>query len=71
MAARQAQMERRLRELDRAEQTAHRRPAALDELEARLREEFEEQERRLAAERREVAALYRRLRQGEDAGWAH
>ena len=45
----QAQMDRRLRDVDRAEQAAQRRIAELDELEVRLREEFEEQERRLAA----------------------
>jgi hypothetical protein len=61
--ANQEEMERRLRALDLAEQVAQRRVADLDDLEVRLREEFEEQERRLADQRRDVAALYARLRQ--------
>jgi hypothetical protein len=59
----QSQMEERLRALDRAEQAAQRRVADLDELEAQLRDEFEDQERRLAEQRREVASLSARLRQ--------
>jgi hypothetical protein len=59
----QAQMEQRLRALDQAEQAAQRRVAEMDELEAQLRDEFEEQERRLAEKRSEVAALSARLRQ--------
>jgi len=62
--ANQEEMERRLRSLDLAEQAAQRRVAELDELEVRLREEFEEQEQRLAAQRRDVTALYARLRRG-------
>ena len=62
--ANQEEMERRLRALDLAEQAAQRRVADLDDLEVRLREEFEEQERRLADQRRDVAAMYARLRQG-------
>ena len=60
--AHQAQMEQRLRELDETEQVAQRRVAELDELEVRLRDEFEEQERQLAEQRREIAALNARLR---------
>ena len=60
----QEEMERRLRALDLAEQAAQRRVAELDELEVQLREEFEDQERRLAAQRRDVTAMYARLREG-------
>ena len=49
--------------VDLAEQAAQRRVADLDDLEVRLREEFEEQERRLADQRRDVAAMVARLRQ--------
>ncbi len=59
----QAEMEQRRRALERAEQAAQRREAELDELEARLRAEFEEQDRQLSERRREVNALYARLRQ--------
>jgi hypothetical protein len=55
-------MEERLNDLEKVEQAAQRRIAELDELEVRLREEFEEQERQLAEQRGEVAALYTRLR---------
>jgi hypothetical protein len=41
-------MEQRLRALGQAEKAAERRSAELEELEVRLREEFEEQERQLA-----------------------
>jgi DNA repair exonuclease SbcCD ATPase subunit len=67
MRAGQEQMEQRLRELDRVEQAAQRRVAELDELEARLRAEFEGQERQLAEQRREIAALRARLRQQAEA----
>jgi hypothetical protein len=59
----QTQMEQRRRALDKAEQAAQRRVAELDELADRLREEFEEQERQLAVKRKDVNALYARLRQ--------
>ena len=59
----QVQMEQRRRALDKAEQAAQRRVAELDELEIRLRDEFEQQERQLAERRKDVAALYARLRQ--------
>jgi chromosome segregation ATPase len=64
----QAQMDKRLRDLDRAEQAVQRRVAELDELEARLREEFEGQERQLAEQRRDITALYARLRQRAQEG---
>jgi hypothetical protein len=59
----QGQMEQRRRALDKAEQAAQRRVAELDELEVRLREEFEQEEQKLAERRKDVAALYARLRQ--------
>jgi chromosome segregation ATPase len=69
LRANQAQIEQRLRNLDRAEQAVQRRLVELDELEARLRLEFEEQERQLAEQRRAVAAVYAKLRQRPvDAG---
>jgi DNA repair exonuclease SbcCD ATPase subunit len=67
MRAGQEQMEQRLRELDRAEQAAQGHVAELDELEARLRAEFEGQERQLAEQRREIAALRARVRQQAEA----
>jgi chromosome segregation ATPase len=63
MREHQAQIEQRLRALEHAELGVQRRVAELDDLESRLREEIEEQERRLAAQRREVAALAGRVRQ--------
>ena len=56
-------MEQRLRALDLAEQSAARRMAELDEMEIRLRDEVEEQERELAHQRQEILALQERLRQ--------
>jgi hypothetical protein len=62
-----AQMERRYQALEQAEEAARRRMAELDELENRLTQEFERQERQLALERRQVEALRARLRlQGVD-----
>ncbi len=60
--ARQAQMEQRYAALDKAEETSKRRVAELDEMEDQLRREFEQSERALAAERREIETLRSRLR---------
>jgi hypothetical protein len=57
-----AQMEQRCRTLEKAEEAAKRRLAELDDLEERLREEFETQERQLAQERRELETLRNQLR---------
>ncbi len=56
-----AQMEQRYQALERAEEVARRRMAELDELENRLTQEFEKQERQLALERRQIEALRARL----------
>jgi hypothetical protein len=61
-AARQKQLEERLQAADRAETAAQQRIAEVEELEARLRHEIEDQERLLAAERRELEHLYDNLR---------
>lgn len=67
IADRLAQMEQRYQALERAEEAARRRMAELDELENRLTQEFERQERQLALERRQVETLRARLRlQGAD-----
>jgi hypothetical protein len=75
LAARQAQWEQRLLDLDRAEAAAQRRVAELDDLEARLRQEFEAQERQVTAERQEITAFHARLRHlptpTEPRGCAH
>ncbi len=68
IAGRLAQMEQRYLALEQAEEAARRRMAELDELENRLMQEFEKQERELALERRQVATLHARLhldRKGE------
>jgi chromosome segregation ATPase len=54
---RAAQMEERYQALEKAEEAVKRRLKELDELEDRLHQEFEEQEQRLARERREIAGL--------------
>jgi chromosome segregation ATPase len=59
---RRAEIEQRLLALDKAETAVQRRGAELEEFEERLRQDFEEQERRLAEERREIDALRTRLR---------
>ena len=67
IADRLAQMEQRYQALEQAEETARRRMAELDELENRLTQEFEKQERQLALERRQIEAVRARLRlQGFD-----
>jgi DNA repair exonuclease SbcCD ATPase subunit len=62
-AARQAQLDQRFNTLEKAEEAAQQRLAELDDLETRLREEIEERETQLAAERRAVEALAAQLRQ--------
>jgi hypothetical protein len=60
--ARQVQMEQRFAALEQAEQALQRRIAELDEVEQLLRNEFEQQERRLAFERQEIDVLRFKLR---------
>jgi hypothetical protein len=66
IADRLAQMEQRYQALDQAEEAARRRMAELDELENRLMQEFEKQERQLALERRQIETL--RLKGMKDEG---
>jgi chromosome segregation ATPase len=68
LTAQQAQLAGRLESADRAEAAASRRLAELEELEVRLYREISEQERQLAAERRELRALEDRLRRGAALG---
>jgi chromosome segregation ATPase len=63
LAARRSQLEQRLADVDRAEQAVQRRVGELDELEARLQQELEAQEKHLARERRELADLYAWVRE--------
>lgn len=60
--ARQAELERRMLAAEQSALTSDQRLAELDDLEARLRAEFEEQERELQRQRRELTALETRLR---------
>jgi hypothetical protein len=82
LQARHAQLEQRLLEADKATLAAEQRQADLDDLETRLHREFEEQDRDLRRQRRELAALEARLRgersalagrgradQPEEGGW--
>jgi chromosome segregation ATPase len=62
MAARQKEMEQRYQALEQAEVAARRRLAELDDLEDRLQEEVDEQQRQLVLERREIDALCAELR---------
>jgi chromosome segregation ATPase len=62
-AARQSQLDQRFNALEKAEEAAQQRLAELDDLETRLRDEIEERETQLAAERRSVEALTAQLRQ--------
>ena len=54
-------MEQRYQALEKAEEASKRRLAELDELEDHLRREFEQSERQLIAERREIELLRSRL----------
>lgn len=63
LSRRQAELDQRLKALDQAEQATQRRLAELDDLEARLRHEIEEQEKQLAIELKAVEVLAARLRQ--------
>ncbi|MFO0842146.1 MAG: hypothetical protein U0797_07055 [Gemmataceae bacterium] len=60
--ARRDELEQRLLTAERAALAADQRQAELDDVEARLRAEFEEQERELQRQRHELAALEARLR---------
>ncbi len=51
-------MEQRYLALEQAEQAIQRRMAEVDELEERLRQELEAQERRLASERRDLQGIW-------------
>jgi predicted nucleic acid-binding Zn-ribbon protein len=62
MAARQKEMEQRYQALEKAEVAARRRLAELDDLEDRLQEEVEDQQRRLILERKEIDAISAELR---------
>lgn len=62
IADRLAQMEQRYQALEQAEEVARRRMAELDELENRLNQEFEKQERQLALERRQLETQRARWR---------
>jgi hypothetical protein len=62
LVARQVAMEQRYATLEKAEAASQRRLAELDEVEQLLRTEFEQQERRLALDREEIAILRARLR---------
>ncbi|MBI3409861.1 MAG: hypothetical protein HY040_16100 [Planctomycetes bacterium] len=55
------QLEQRCRQLEETEKAAQRRLAELDELEAEMKLDFEEQERLLAHERREMEGLRKAL----------
>jgi chromosome segregation ATPase len=57
-----AQMDKRYQDLEKAEDAARRRLAEMEELEIRLEQEFEKQERQLAIERREIERLRTKLR---------
>jgi chromosome segregation ATPase len=61
--ARQAELEKRLEDADRAETVARQRMAEFDAVEERMLREMEDQEKQMAAERREFAALQSRLNQ--------
>jgi hypothetical protein len=63
LAARQTELDQRLGILQKSEEAVQRRLRELDDLEARLRIEIEEQEKQVAAERRAVETLSKRLRQ--------
>jgi hypothetical protein len=63
ITARQAALEERCRTLEQGEAAARRRQAELDELEERLCHELETQQTQLAKERKEIEALYHRLRE--------
>jgi hypothetical protein len=62
LAARQLQMEQRYQALEQAEEAASRRLAELEDLEDRLREDFESQQQQLVRERQDLEALYKELR---------
>jgi hypothetical protein len=63
LSRRQGELDHRLKSLEQTEQATQRRLAELDDLEARLRHEIEEQEKQLAVERKAVEVLAARLRQ--------
>jgi hypothetical protein len=63
LARRQTELDQRIKIIEQTEQATQRRLAELDDLEARLRHEIEDQEKQLAAERKSVEALAARLRQ--------
>jgi hypothetical protein len=60
--ARQLQLEQRLREAERVELACQQRLAELDDLEAHLRREFEDQERKLTREQQEREGLWEAVR---------
>lgn len=62
LTARQMEMEQRYQALEQSEEAATKRLAELDDLENRLREEFEGEQRQLGLERQEIEALYAELR---------
>jgi hypothetical protein len=62
ITARQIEMEERYRRLEEMEAAARRRLAEVDDLEERLRQEFETQQTQLARDRRDLEMLYEKLR---------